>query len=216
MVALLTDLEQKARSGAIEVEDVLGAADMDAKDAVPLLKRLSDECGWLDFDQAESLGAIPLKDWAHVVCAYLEGGFDFLQDEAVSPTGYTDRARLVIALLEHLHTVESVRALIAVFESALVHPERDMMMAKRVAEAINLLLSFEPKLKISAKEEQKLRDFLHKLLEISDDDGTRGTIYCALRGVGDSVSIKLIKDSKRLQGKWFGIERVAIKAIEQR
>ena len=88
--------------------------------------------------------------------------------------------------------------------------------ALRVAEAINLMLSFRKRAPAYPATVANLRGFLHVLLGHCRNQAQRATVVCALRGVGDEESIRIIGDMRRFTGPWAGIEAAACKAIRQR
>lgn len=214
MEKIIKELELKVKSGTIEVEDILQLANSQSTEVSNYLKKLSAELGWLDLENAEKASKVPLGDWASVVTAYLDGGFEALSDMVKVDLDYIGKSRLIVALLEYLHNEQSVSALIDIFGDVLDLPENNIMFARRIATTLNLLLSFDPKITLASEKKDRIRIFLHQLLNNRIDDDFRALVYCALRNTGNEESVSRIKKFKKLGGEWSGTEKLVIKSIK--
>src|SRR5947207_1975199 len=69
---------------------------------------------------------------------------------------------------------------------------------------------------VPATTQSQLRTFLHAVVRQKLSEKERGTVVCALRGVGNDESIELISNLPKFGGSWKGLELSAGKAIRKR
>lgn len=195
-----------ARDGKLEVENLLDLAFVGDIGTADFLKRNREE--------REGQGGIFFNDrtyqsWALVVEQFLRDGYSGL-----SKLSKGDKARYVVALLEHLHSEDSVLALMDLFSYVIDNCEKYADLSDRIVASINAILSFPPVVDIDAFSKERLRIFVHRYIGVVDEDVKYATAICALRSIGDESSINLIKNHKPLSGSWLGTENIVIKVIK--
>lgn len=215
---MFNELKQKAENHLLEVEDLIELAVAKNTDAIPFLREATEEYQWDDVVAAKTSNKVPLATWAAVVIAYLEGGHDALKQYVSSESGeYLETSRFVIGVLDDIKSAETVKGIIVLFDKLILSPDIDRELSKKLASAINLLLSFPPMIQIDDTDKIALRGFIHKFLSLyGSEDSYRYTAFCALRGVGDLASIETIKSYPKLTGSYKGVESIVIKAIKAR
>jgi hypothetical protein len=145
---------------------------------------------------------------------YLEGGADALV--AYARRDEPKSFYFATSILSELKSAASVLAfaeLAAGIESDLSRCIED---AIKLAEAINLALSFKGAPVVYEQTAAELRRFLHAVLQQELSEPQRATVVCALRGVGDESSVQLIGAMPGFVAPWSGLESTAIKAIRKR
>jgi hypothetical protein len=212
-VAQRRTLSRKAADNSLEVEHLVKVAELgDASDA-PFLRALKEEHSWSDSGREGRKLVVPFGRWANTVCRFLEDGYPGLvQAGKESP----DAADFCVGVLEELKTAASVSAILAVGGPVIERPAADVKLAVRLADGFNLLLSFKGAPAIAPADEQKVREFLHRLLAAKLSEVQRASAVCALRGVGDAESVALVESLPPFQGSWAGLEQSAARQIKQR
>ncbi len=206
-------LARRAANNTLEVEHLLRVLVVgDAADA-PFLRRLSSEHGWSDARQVGRRRVVPFGCWADAVCRYLEGGSAaVVQMSRESPS----LVEFCLGVLEEVNTAESVSAILEVGDAVVESPASDVARAARLADGLNLLLSFKGAPAVSATVEWQVRDFLHRLLNTGLTEAQRTSVVCALRGVGDQESVDRIAELPPFRGSWAGVEQMTVKQVRLR
>lgn len=210
----LAKLRRMAANGDVEVEHLTEFAVLGDARAVPVIRELQAKHNWPHSNRVGDVHVAPLARWAEVVCTYLEGGCDALVNYArrtkpeslafaVSVLGEVKSAECVLALAELSEDVDGVS------------PER-LKDGLKLADAINLTLSFKNPPPIYPETAEQLRTFLHTLLGQDLSESERVRVVCALRGVGNEESIRLIGTVPKFIGTWTGLDSLACKAIRKR
>ena len=94
-------------------------------------------------------------------------------------------AEFCIGLLEEIRTPESASAVLAISRTLIGQPAIDVPLAVRMADAFNLLLSFNGALAVAPTVEDAAREFLHRSLDVELLEVQLASAVCALRGVGN-------------------------------
>jgi hypothetical protein len=206
-------LSGKARKGTLEVEHLLKIGASNPPGLAEAVQRLSDELQWPRFRPIGG-GAlkVPLADWADVVIAYARFGLAGLEP-LLSRARY---ASLVLALLIEIRSSEAVEALLQLFHQTVQAPGSNLERSLEVASAVNLLLSFKNPPSISGEQETRLRGFLHQLLGQHLTEAQRATVICALRGVGNSETLDLLRSMADFNYSYAGLKASAIRAVRKR
>src|SRR5262245_42286859 len=206
-------LSRKAAENSLEVEHLLKVAAIgDAADA-PFLHALKCEHAWPDTGRVGRSLVVPLGRWADTVCRFLEDGYSGLVAMAGEIVGASEFG---IGLLEEIRTPESVSAVLAIGRAVIEQPAIDVHLAVRMADAFNLLLSFNGAPTVTPTVEHEIREFLHRLLDIELLEVQRASVVCALRGVGDATSADLVASLPPFRGNWAGLEASAARKIKRR
>lgn len=210
--ALLT-LRRMAHRGTLEVEHLLRAAKHPAADLADSLDSLAEEMGWNSSDRGDlPTGTVPFGQWTQVVSAYCRGGFASLGGFRATDLHFS----MVLALIEQLRTTDALSFALELGAGLLENPSEDPSRSLRLAATLNLLLSFKPRLSLSRESKAKVRDFLHKLALLNSADHARGTVYCALRYVGDAETLNLISNLPPLRDHWASAQDACKRAIAKR
>ncbi len=199
---------ERLANGSLEVEHLLNLAIIGDAATADFLNELRRSGKWEKMNSLE-LNSVPYQDWALVIQEYLRGGFKALESLAMERYSF-----LVVALLEHLHTSESVVAMIEIFADVIDDVKKNQCLADDLVSSLNVILSFPPAIKVDDINADKLREFIHQYIEIVDEEAQYATGICALRGVGNESSVRLIKSKKPLSGSWQGTEKIVIKKIK--
>lgn len=201
---------EKAKAGTLEVEHLLRLAHIGDDATADFLKEFRGEGNKGHLEELK-IGADSFRIWALVVEEYLRGGAENLKK--LANKGY---ARFVIALLENLHSEESLSIMVDIFSSIIRNPRESKELSGRLVSAINIILSFPPVVEVDGKVEADLREFIHRYIDMAESDQEYATAICALRSIGDESSIKLIKSKKKLSGSWSGTEKIVINKINSK
>ncbi len=206
-------LSRKAAGNSLEVEHLLKVAAFgDASDA-PFLRALKGEHGWSDTGREGRTRVVPFGRWADTVCRFLEDGYSGLVQATKDSA---EAAEFCVSVLEGLKTAASVSAILAIGERVIEQPADDVKLAVRLADGLNLLLSFKGAPGIPPEVERKAREFLYRLLAVELSEVQRASVVCALRGVGDAESATLVASQPPFGGSWAGLEQLAVRQIKRR
>ncbi len=205
-----SDILKWATEGSLEVEHLLNLALVGDAATADFLRDLRSLGDWKQFEKLPVI-TVPYQAWALVVEEYLRNGFSGLESLATD-----EHARFVIALLEHIHTADSLNAMLDIFSYVICNPEKYEDLSDRLISSLNVVLSFPPAVRVDNDVETNLREFIHRYIDHADGEQRYGTAICALRSVGNSSSVKLIKSKKALSGKWLGTEKIVIAKINAR
>lgn len=206
-------LRRRAANGTLEVEHLLALAVQRDPAAATFIQELATEFAWPRENKINGELVAPLGRWAEVVCAYLAGGCQALIAYARQPE--QDAARFAIGVLEELKNPQSVSALAALAADFRKAPPR-LSDSLDLADAINSNLSFKGAPKVSNEDTTVLRDFLHELLHTNLTAAESARVVCALRGVGDERSIRIVSELPPFADQWAGLEAIVCKAIRKR
>ena len=215
---MFDELKIKAENHLLEVEDLVDLAVTKNTDAIPFLKQAIEEYQWDDVAAAKTSNKVPLATWAAVVLAYLEDGHDGLKRYVSSETGeYLDTSQFVLAVLNDIKSKDNIKGIIGLFAHLIEKPETSYLLSLKLADAVNLLLSFPPLMEIDNEDKEILRTFVYRFLSLyGEEESSRCAAFCALRGVGNLDSIKRIKSYPKLTGPYKGTESIVVKAIKSR
>lgn len=210
----LATLRRKAAANDVEVEHLTQFAVLGNPIAIPVIRELTAKHGWPRSNCVGDAHVAPLARWAEVVCTFLEGGCDALVEYARKPEPKS--LYFAVSVLEQVKSAAAVLALAELADDIVrASPERTED-ALKLASAINLALSFKNPPRVQPNTAAQLRTFLHGLFRLDLSEPQRAVIVCALRGVGDDESIRLIDQLPRFSGPWTGLESLARKAIHKR
>ena len=211
--AQLRSLERKASTGELEVEDLTRVAAIgDVRDS-DHLRGMKARHGWSDSGRIKGRRVVPFGRWADVVCRFLEEGHAGLVRMA---TEAVDAHEFCIAVLVDVRRPESVDALLQIAAAPRVDAQHGHRVNLRVADGLNLLLSFKNAVPIGDADASRVRAFLHALLAEARNADERATVVCALRGVGNSESMALIAALTPFRSDWEGLEKSAVRPIRKR
>lgn len=195
-----------AGKGRLEVENLLDLALIGDAETANFLRDLREE--WVRQGEIGLYNAT-FQSWALVVELYLRDGYSGLS--SLSKGG---GAQFVISLLEHLHSEDSLKALMHLYSEVIDEPEVNVEISDKLVASLNSMLSFPPIIDVDIASKDCLRGFIHRYMGFVIDDGKYATAMCALRSIGDETSIDLIKSKKPLTGSWSGTEKMVIKSIK--
>ncbi|UTM59456.1 hypothetical protein L4174_022425 [Photobacterium sp. CCB-ST2H9] len=199
----------RVSSGNLEVEDILDLSINGNKETSTFLHELKESSGWSPI-QSLSEGEVPFEAWATVVEVYLKDGFSGLTIFKNGPY-----ARFVVALLEHLHSTNSVEALVDIFSYVMLQPEEYTVLSDTIVSSLNVILSFPPDVILLEDTTSFIRDFIHRYISVVETENQYAVAICALRKIGNEKSINLIKSKNKLTGQWLGTEKIVIKEIRK-
>jgi hypothetical protein len=212
--AKLASLRRKAAADDVEVEHLTAFAAAGDARAVPVIRELQREHGWPHSNRQGKSLVVPLGRWADVVCVYLEGGCDALV--AYARRREPDSFDFAASVLEELKSAAAVGAMAELARGLVKRLPERLGDGVRLASAINLALSFKKPPAMDPVTCGELRSFLHRLLSNELPQEARASVVCALRGVGDEESIRIIDGLPKFHGPWAGLEAIASKAIRKR
>jgi len=209
----LATLRAKALRHDLQVEDILRAAKESMPGLADELDRLTTECSWTDGSPTPHGRVIPFRRWASAASSYARSGYPGLLSLVSA-----DPANLpfVLALLTELYTPEAVAVALVVAAPVLSSPLADLPRSIEVAANFNLLLSFPPYIPTDAEQRTLIREFLHRTLAAPLCAAQRATVLCALRGVGNLDSLRLISAGAPLPDPWLGLEATVRRALKKR
>jgi hypothetical protein len=207
-------LRRLAAKDAVEVEHLSALAMIGNVKTVPVIRELQEHHSWPHGNRQGDKHVVPLGRWADVVCVYLEGGTDALVTYARRKEA--ESFYFAVSILGDLKSSASVLALAELATGVESHLQTGIEDAIKLAEAINVILSFKGSPVMYEQTAAELRRFLHALLQRELSESQRATAVCALRGVGDESSIELIRAMPIFAAPWSGLESTAIKAIGKR
>lgn len=207
----LNALRRKAAKNDLEVEHLTAFAVLGDARAAAVIRELQAKHAWPRSNRAANG---PLARWAEVVCAYLEGGCDALVNYARRPE--SDSLYFAVAVLQEVKSAACVLALAKLSEDTVKALPKGVKDGLSLADAINLTLSFKNPPRVQSQTSKCLRSFLHALVRQKLGEPERARVVCALRGVGNEESIRLINQLPAFSGPWAGVESLACKAIRKR
>lgn len=202
------NIRQLAQSGELEVEHIIGAALVRDEAIAAELESLKRELSWPHTDAARSQSKIPLADWADTAIQFIREGYAGLRALPRSKLSFTT------ALLAQDLREESAEALNDIAQnigSSASAEEKGLL-----STAFNLVLCFDHAPQIDENLRQQIKNHLHGYYQSDIPENTKATVCCALRGVGDGESIKIIQAGSKVGGPWAGVETTVIKAIKGR
>jgi hypothetical protein len=206
------DLRRKARRGSLEVEDLLAAAKARLPDLAVELRSLSAQCNWSSVSSLpDGTRVVPLARWAETVAAYSEGGIQALAALASDK----ESVPCVIGVLEELSSSDSLDVLLSIC-SEVKAPQAELHLAWRLAEAINLMMSFATKAPASEEQCKAAVAFLHMIYPLATDEAKRATVLLALRGVGGTESLALARSAADFYPPWQDVKARVATAITRR
>lgn len=222
----LSALLSKARRGerAVQVEDVLALVPVGDAAAASVLR--SAASGWprtARLAPSDGVRVVPLGRWADYVCAVIEGGCDAVVALARSPDERrldeedgASQGGIALAVLEQVRNLDAVRAVLALAADARLNLPARRSLAVGCASALNNLTWFEPRVEVREPEAADARALLHALLAFGLSAAEAGTVFCAMRAVGDEASLRLLSAVGPLAPPWQSTASDAAKAIARR
>ncbi|MDH6169375.1 hypothetical protein M2282_004539 [Variovorax boronicumulans] len=175
-----------AYGGSMNVEDMIRFALMQGAAGADEIDRLCAQHGWLANGLLEDGTRVaPFARWAQVCAAYGRGGVAALQAQL------SDRelATFAIAVLAHVKTVESVRALTEFCESADWRSPDVTHADWQALSALNQLLSFKGGVLIDALLQDRLRRMGLKAYDRASKPFLASLCLCAIRGAATPESL---------------------------
>jgi predicted transcriptional regulator len=207
-------LIQKAEKHELEVEDIINLSATRDPEVSILLQEIKEMMNWPTTRIENENGSItpPMGMWADVATEYILNGYDGLYELAQDE----QKVSFVISFLEEYKTTESVAVLLKISDlySANISLHKNTLID--IVSGLNLLLSFPGAPEIEELTCQKARELIHKVLNVCESQAEYSTTICALRGVGNEDSIKLIAKVPKLVDAWSGTESLVKKAIKKR
>jgi hypothetical protein len=208
----IVSIKKRARADTLEVEHLLKEASHPNEALATVLDELSAELQWpVAGTRANGNLLVPLATWAKVVSTYCRDGFRGLICLSDDPS----LGGFIIGLLEELKTKEAFDTLLLAYDECLREPCRDIGTSLRLANAVNLMLSFKSDVVADAAQTVRLRTFLYGLYTCAESDAQRASALAALRGVGDEDSAEFAA-SKSLSWPWHDLPRTVVKHIKAR
>jgi len=201
-------IRKLAQTNSLEVEHIIEAAFSRDENIAIELELLSETLNWPRGNRSKGDQVVPLAKWARFACAFIRSGYEGLVD------CYETENDFSLAFLGEYKTSESVAAILRIGEG--LDEEATLKSRNEIAVAFNSILSFGDRPNIAESKAAEARNLLHSYFSSDLDEPIQATIYCALRGVGNEVSIDLISSQKKLGGAWSGTETAVIKAIKKR
>lgn len=199
-------LRRKARTNALEVEDLLKYACIGGAKDAETLRGLATELDW-SRGPGGAGNEVPFGNWSDVACAYLEAGYPgveaFAQDERLLP--------YCLGLLSELKSPDGVELLNRL---AVRYPASEHRM--EIASSLNLVCSFDGAPDLPVDVRNTARAWLHNLLDTTTSSHERAIVACALRGIGDEESIERLRQLPRFASPWEETQNLCIHAIEKR
>lgn len=207
-------LLNKAKKHDLNVEDIIEISHSRSPDMVKILLDIKKELGWISESILHDNGNItpPMGMWVDAACIFIRDGYKGLIDFSKK----TNQAEFAIAFLQEYKTVESVSSLLSIGLYYLGEPEKNKEILIKITGALNLILSFSGAPNIDEADCEQARVIIHKCLSLCTNQSEIGSVICALRGVGNEESIKLISALPKLENEWEGTEKIVTKAIRKR
>jgi hypothetical protein len=211
----LVALRRRAAKNTVEVEHLTAFAVLGDPCAAPVIRELAEQYRWsrsgLDDDGA-LIG--PMGRWAEVICAYLEDGASALVRYARRREAKS--FHFAVAVLGDLKTTDAVAAMAQLTDDVAKELPERLQDGVELAASLNLTLSFKDPPEVDPRTTKRLRLFLHSLLPLKLSVPQRATVVCALRGVGDDESLRLIGDLPTFAGAWAGTSELVCRVIAKR
>lgn len=180
-----------AYGGAMNVEDMIRFALIHGAAGADEIDRLCAQHGWLANGLLEDgTRVVPFARWAQVCAAYGRGGVAALQRQL------SDRelSTFAMAVLAHLQTVESVRALMGFCESAANWRSPDAEHADwQALSVLNQLLSFEGGVQIDTPLKDRLLQIVLKAYDRASKPFLKSLCLCAIRGAPMPESLSWVQ-----------------------
>jgi hypothetical protein len=224
----LTTLCAKAKNNTLEVEHILKAAKLRLPNLKETLSELSALNNWsYETYLADGSHVVPFAKWAQVAGEYAQGGFSALAILAKKP----ELASFIIALLEEIHSIESLNALIDFYMAYLKNPTENVAISWHLTLTINMLCSLKNAVSVKQIESRLLCDFLTSFYTASTLKGfplksvpvkdisvstIQANIIYALRGVGDESTLGFLAKIDDFDYPYQDAKKTAIKAIKIR
>ena len=214
-------LAKRAKRKEVDVEDILLFARLGDRTAAPILRAVSHDHQWPHFGRipGKTSRQIPFARWVDYVCAYLEEGFSAIIRRTFDSRELHELAEdgldnsFGLGVVEAVGGAEAISALADVVDRLTMDAPGHRALALGCGRAIS---EMNVGGHASPEVETKLREFLHSLLELDLSPAEEGSVYCALREVGDENSIAMLKLRPLLKEPWAGTEETVIRAIRRR
>ncbi len=192
----------------------------DAPEYAPKLAELFDELtesfDWPESNIVAGRHVVPFGRWTRVASVFIRGGYSALVELAVPSGAPSDDFPFCLSFLEKYKTPESVEAIVTIIEILQAKRSRTAEARRKTTESINLLLSFKDSPAPSNGQESTVRSFLHDNLREATTTSDRAVIMCALRGVGNEQSLKLVGNAGPLDSPWEDVPATVKRTIRRR
>lgn len=206
-------ITRKAKKNSLEVEDLLEVATIGSAQDATLLQKLKSEHGWPLQSGEGKNRVVPFGAWSDAICHFLEKQHEgLIQYAAAEP----DSVTFCVGVLEAVKTVESVEAMLTIASSVESSSSSSHDKLLKIVSGLNLLVSFKDAPSLEPSLSEKARNFIHALLPQCKSQQSRALCVCALRGVGDSASIEIIKALPPFVDAWADLEKSACRQIQTR
>ena len=207
-------LVSKAKSKQIEVEDILKLV----KKIQP--RSINDDLNELklqistDYDEEVS---ILFNKWIDIVSIFFEKSYNGLIEIALQNKNF---APFAISVLEETKTSEGLKSLIEIIRNSKLKDNDGYKSILDSIAAINMMISFDDDIFIDPEDSESTKNLIHDFLKFNKEnifnEGDVVVAYCALRKIGDSETIKLIKNMPTLmESQNMGIDSTVMKQIEK-
>ena len=214
MESMKEELLEKAQNHDLNVEDIIDISNSRDPDVAIILQEIKEQLNWPNEAIDHDNGSItpPMGMWVDVACEYITSGYDGL----LSIADNENKISFIVAFLQEYKTSESVNTLVQISDLYLSDSKSHKDTIIKIVSGLNLLLSFKGSPEIESSISFKARELVHKTLTLCEAQADYATAICALRGVGNDESIKLLSSIPKLEGSWAGTESIVKKAISKR
>ena len=208
------ELINKAENHDLNVEDIIKVSSSRDPDISIILQEIKERMSWPTNLVENVDGSIipPMGMWIDVASEYIVNGYDGLFELAKDE----NKVRFVIGFLQEFKTTESVNVLLRISDIYSVSSNCQKNTLIKIISGLNRILSFPGAPVIEDSTRSKARELIQESLKLCNSQSEYGNLLCALRGVGDEESIKLISIVPKLVGEWSGTESIVKKAIKNR
>lgn len=205
-----------AYGGAMHVEDMIRFVLFHGSAAADEIERLQQQHQWvMDGSLPDGTRVVPFGRWAIACVAYGRGGVEGLRPLLRDPA----MGGFAVAVLEQVHSVESVEALIEFCAAASFsatgddHPD---WAEWRAVFALNLLLSFDDCVQIDTPTLAKWQLILEKAFERAATPSLKQVVLLAARGAPSERGLMWIQNLQFKDEDLVGIQKLVIKVIRKR
>ncbi|WP_067522809.1 hypothetical protein [Endozoicomonas ascidiicola] len=208
------ELNEKANDNKINVEDIVELSLSRNPDVVDVLKEIKEKLQWPNEAIEYKNGNIvpPLGAWVDVGCEYIANGCEGL----INYSKNINNANFAISILQENKNSKSVESLLKIAEFYSDDMQSHKYILIKIVTALNLILSFKDSPEVEVTIIENVRSLIHKIIGLCENSAEYASTICALRGVGNEESIKLVSTIPKLEGAWSGTERIVTQAIKQR
>ena len=216
MNRLIENIRKKEFLGKeVNVEDILPLVKIGDTSICYDLLTLKDAFHWSEIGNTEN--QVPLGSWADIICVYFRLGYKGLKDTSIENIQFLG---ITLGVLEELKTLEAFNSVADLLE---YYTRKDVntQAAYQCIMTINQMVSFDEEIDVNTQREatkKSIMEFIELVASSNVDEDEKYIIgaYCALRRVGDSDTIDMLKKRPQLKSVGgLGLEQIVIKAIKK-